>query len=64
MTSALIVRDLHLAVRNGRAALTTVEIGKRNGLHGEVLSGLGEGDTVIVHPGDAIADGVKVAARF
>jgi HlyD family secretion protein len=51
------------AVRNGRAALITVEIGKRNGLHGEVLSGLEEGDTVIVHPGDAVADGVKVAAR-
>ncbi len=51
------------AVRDGKATLTTVAIGKRNGLHGEVLSGLQEGDTVIVHPGDAIEDGVKVAER-
>ena len=51
------------AVRSGKATLTTVEIGKRNGLHGEVLSGLEEGEMVIVHPGEAITDGVKVAAR-
>jgi HlyD family secretion protein len=51
------------AVRNGKAVLTTVEIGKRNGLHGELLSGLEEGDTVIIHPGDAIEDGVTVAER-
>ncbi len=51
------------AVRDGKATLTTVEIGKRNGLHGELLSGLEEGATVLVHPGDAIEDGVKVAER-
>lgn len=51
------------AVRDGQATLTTVEIGRRNGLHGEVLSGLKEGDTVIVHPSDAIEDGIKVAER-
>jgi len=51
------------AVRGGTAELTSVEVGKRNGLHAEVRSGLAEGDTVIVHPGDAIEDGVKVAER-
>jgi len=51
------------AVRDGKASLTTVETGKRNGLHAEIRSGLGEGDTVIVHPGEAIIDGVKVAPR-
>jgi len=51
------------AVRNGAATLTEVEVGLRNGLHAEITDGLSEGDTVIVHPGEAIADGVDVAER-
>jgi hypothetical protein len=30
---------------------------------GEVLSGLAEGDEVIVHPSDLVEDGVSVAPR-
>jgi HlyD family secretion protein len=51
------------AVQNGQAAETVVHIGQRNALEAELLSGLSEGDQVIVHPGDTVADGVTVAAR-
>lgn len=51
------------AVRNGRAVQTTIQIGQRNAIEAELLSGLGEGDQVIVHPGDTVADDVAVTAR-
>ncbi len=51
------------AVADGKAAERAVEIGQRNGLEAEVLSGLGEGDPVIVHPSDSIADGVAIEER-
>lgn len=37
-----------------------VEIGHRNGLAAEVLSGLNDGDAVVPHPDDKIKDGVAV----
>ncbi len=40
-----------------------VDIGRRNGLSAQVLSGLGEGERVITHPDDSIADGVDVYQR-
>jgi len=49
--------------RNGRALLREVAIGERNAESAELLSGLAEGDQVILYPGDAIADGVRIAAR-
>ena len=51
------------AVESGKAALRPVEIGRRGGLEAEVLSGLAEGDEVIVHPSDLVEDGVSVAPR-
>lgn len=51
------------AVRDGRAAQTGIQIGQRNAIEAEVVSGLSEGDRVIVHPGDTIADGVGVVSR-
>lgn len=51
------------AVRDGNAAQTTLQIGRRNAIEAEVVSGLDEGDTVIVHPGDTVDDGVPVTAR-
>jgi len=51
------------AVDNGRARLRQVEIGRQGGLFAEVLSGLEEGDRVIVHPGDSIAEGLRVESR-
>ncbi|MGE0040976.1 MAG: efflux RND transporter periplasmic adaptor subunit [Vicinamibacterales bacterium] len=51
------------AVRDGRAARVLVEVGHRNGVEAEVLSGLEAGATVIVHPPDALEDGALVEER-
>jgi len=51
------------AVALGTAALTQVELGQRNGLEAQVVSGLSAGDQVIAYPSDAIADGVEVEER-
>jgi HlyD family secretion protein len=50
-------------VGNGRAARRTLTIGQRNSLEAEVLSGLQQADVVIVHPSDAVQEGVRVSAR-
>jgi HlyD family secretion protein len=50
-------------LEKGRAKERTVEIGRRNGIAAQLLSGLAEGETVILHPGDAVADGKKVRPR-
>jgi HlyD family secretion protein len=51
------------AVREGRVLRTTVQVGERNALEAELLSGLTEGDQVIVHPGETVEDGVEVTPR-
>jgi len=50
-------------VQDGRAVRQIVEIGQRSGLEAEVLNGLTAGERIVVYPSDAIADGVKIAAR-
>jgi HlyD family secretion protein len=50
-------------VDGGRARLTPVEVGHRNGLRAEIVSGLAAGERVILHPSDAVADGVRVEER-
>lgn len=50
-------------VEKGRAKARAVEIGRRSGLAAQLLSGLAEGETVILHPGDTVADGKKVRPR-
>jgi HlyD family secretion protein len=50
-------------VADGKAARRTLTIGQRNSLEAEVLSGLQQGDVVIVHPSDAVEEGVRVAPR-
>lgn len=50
-------------VVGGEARLTHVEIGHQSGLHAEVLSGLSEGDQVIVHPSDDVKEGADVRQR-
>jgi HlyD family secretion protein len=50
-------------VRNGRASLTPVSIGQVNGRDAQVISGLKEGDRVILHPSDRISDGGSVSER-
>lgn len=51
------------AVRAGVATKVAVELGLENPDHAEVRAGLSEGDQVIVHPGDAIREGVLVTPR-
>lgn len=40
-----------------------VSVGQNNGLHAEVLSGVADGERVIVHPSDLVSDGTKVVER-
>jgi HlyD family secretion protein len=40
-----------------------VEIGHRTGLAAEVVSGLDEGDEVIIYPSAEIEDGLRVTDR-
>jgi HlyD family secretion protein len=47
----------------GRARLTKVEIGQSNGVSAQVLSGLSEGQQVILHPPDTVADTARVRER-
>ena len=48
-------------VRDDRAILQPVKIGRSNGLETEILSGLEENDRVVLHPSDRVEDGVAVA---
>jgi HlyD family secretion protein len=50
-------------VEDRRAVMRPVKVGKKNGLAAEVIDGLAEGDTVVVHPSDKVTDGVEVVRR-
>jgi HlyD family secretion protein len=43
-----------------RARLQRVSVGRSNGVETEILSGLQEGQTVVVYPGDKVEDGTRV----
>jgi len=45
---------------NGRIELRAIETGLRDGRNREVVSGLEEGDRVVLHPHSALADGSRV----
>lgn len=47
----------------GRARLTPVEIGRMNDEVAELRGGLAPGTRVILHPGDRVADGIRVRER-
>ena len=47
----------------GKARLTKVEIAHTNGIAAEVRAGLDQGQAVILHPPDGVADGASVKAR-
>ena len=51
-------------VEDGRARRRTITIGQRNSLEAEVLSGIHDGARIIVHPSDAVDEGVRVAPRL
>ena len=50
-----------LVLDGRRAQLRTVSVGHSNGRETEILAGLAEGDTVVLYPGDKVADGTRVA---
>ena len=47
----------------GHARLRHVEIDNANGREAQITAGLAEGDTVVLHPSDLIADGVRIVPR-
>lgn len=57
-------KDLSVFVfRDKKAELRRLQINHRNGLTAEVVSGLAEGEMVIVHPDESIKDGSRVKQR-
>lgn len=50
-------------VEGGRARLRALELGQRNGVEAEVQKGLAKGAVVVLHAGDRVADGTRVATR-
>ena len=50
-------------VADGVAQLRQIEIGQNNGIETEVVSGLSEGDRVILYPSSGLSDGMSVAER-
>jgi len=50
-------------VKRGRARERMVEIAARNDAHAALTSGLEVGETVILHPGEKVHDGVRVRKR-
>ncbi|RFC46418.1 MAG: HlyD family secretion protein [Verrucomicrobia bacterium] len=47
----------------GAARLQELKVGHQNGQTAEILSGLAAGEAVIVHPPDAVREGLRVQAR-
>jgi HlyD family secretion protein len=40
-----------------------VEVGHRNPLEAEILSGLQQGEEVVLHPSNELKDGMRIAPR-
>ncbi|MDX8450677.1 efflux RND transporter periplasmic adaptor subunit [Mesorhizobium captivum] len=49
--------------KDGRARSTAIKVGHRSSRVAEVVSGLSEGDRVVMHPSDRVSDGVAVRER-
>ena len=50
-------------VRDGRAEIQPVTVGRRNDREAEILKGLLQNDRVIIHPGNNVMDGTRVVER-
>ncbi|WP_375205485.1 efflux RND transporter periplasmic adaptor subunit [Hyphococcus sp.] len=51
------------AVERGRAQMRAIEAGRNNGIVTQVISGLSEGDEIILYPGNRVSDGARVKQR-
>ena len=49
--------------RDGRAVLTTIEIGQVNARDAQIVGGVSAGDQVVLHPSDRIRDGTPITER-
>ena len=47
-------------IENDLVYRRTVQLGLRNALEAQILSGLNAGDEVVLHPPDTLADGMRV----
>jgi HlyD family secretion protein len=54
---AVFVADDNRAVRH------EIELGRRNGLHAQILAGIEVGEMVVIHPSDAVEDGIRIKQR-
>ncbi|MDF1811025.1 MAG: efflux RND transporter periplasmic adaptor subunit [Verrucomicrobiales bacterium] len=50
-------------VDRNKAEIRILDIGMNNGIEAEVLSGLSEGDIVVLHPGDRVEEGSLLECR-
>ena len=50
-------------VEDDRAVRREIKLGQRNGLIAQILEGVDEGETVIIHPSDAVEDGRRIRPR-
>lgn len=50
-------------VEQGHSRLRSIDVGRRNGLHAEVVKGLTEHEEVVIHPSDKVSDGAPVVKR-
>jgi HlyD family secretion protein len=51
------------AVEGGRARRRPVAVGRNNGVQAEILSGIEEGERVVLYPGAELSDGIQVTQR-
>ncbi len=51
-------------IKSRKAHLRAVQIGNRNGLTAQILSGMSQGEMVIPHPDNSIKDGSRVRPRI
>lgn len=49
--------------RDGRAHLTTVDVGRTNGDTTQILGGVNPGDEVVLYPSDRVGDGTRIERR-
>ena len=50
-------------VQDRRAAVQTVQLGRRNNLSAQILAGLDVGQQVILYPSDKVREGVAIEPR-
>lgn len=48
---------------DGLAQKRAIEVGRRNGLRAQILTGIVAGEPVVVHPDDQVVTGIRIKAR-